>query len=247
MPDTVVDFASGSGLHDVLEGLLAAPPGPELQSLLAGADEWALGLDAARLLDGVVRQLRPASILEFGAGRSSLVIAAALQSCGGGHLTSIEHQPQYARDSWRRMVGYPAVDALMLKAGLAVRLSRLGVFHQYTGIAAALAERAPDELVLIDAPPGHLGRDATLLAAAPYLAPGALAILDDATRPGERTAVRRWTRALDIDVLLERPDFGRGILVLRVASPRAPSFAWRTFAGSVQDRLLEIGRILRPQ
>jgi len=215
------------------------PPASHLKTLLSSADKWVVSLQIAHVLDGLILHLRPASVLEFGAGRSSLVLAQALQAIGGGRLTSIEHQTRFAEPAWQQMERYERVDAQLIAAGLSLRVSRHGLLHTYTGAGEAMGGRGPFGLVFIDAPPGHLGRDATLLAAAPFLAPGAIVVLDDAARPGEKTAVRRWERALDVERLYESDAVGRGLVVLRVAQPRSPAFSWRTFAGTIHDRVIE--------
>jgi predicted O-methyltransferase YrrM len=194
------------------------------------------------VLEGLVLHLRPSSVLEFGAGRSSLVLAHALQAIGGGRLTSIEHQPQFSELSWRQMKRYGAVDAHLVRARLALQVSRHGLLHAYAGAGDALRARGPFGLVFIDGPPGAQGRDATLLSAAQFLAQGAIAVLDDAARPAEKTAVRRWERALDVERLYESDTIGRGLVVLKVAHPGSPSFSWRTFAGTIHDRLIELRR-----
>jgi len=68
---------------------LAKRPSTEVASLLDGADDWAISIGAGQFLHQLVKHVAPASVLEFGAGRSSLVIASALQSNGGGRLTSV--------------------------------------------------------------------------------------------------------------------------------------------------------------
>lgn len=217
--------------------LLNARPDDAVTGIVAAGDEWAIGLEAAHVLHELIGLLRPRSVLEFGAGRSSLVIAHALERIGGGCLTSIEHQPEYVRKSWQEMPRFRTVDAALVESKLRLTPSRHGLLYEYAGIAPTLRARGPFNFVFIDAPPGRFGRDATLLAAAPYLDTGAIVQLDDAARPQEKTAIRRWERALDLQHIFDSDQVGRGVAVLRVANPRAASFAWRTFVGSIQDRV----------
>jgi predicted O-methyltransferase YrrM len=230
---------SNADLNAVVANLRNRPPRAEVETLLAPPDEWAVSLETAQLLFALIEHAGPQSVLEFGAGRSSLVVASALQSRGGGRLTSIEHQPAYAEGSWRQMTKFPAVDARLVPAPLNVTFSKHGLLHEYGGIDAALSSRGPFDFVFIDAPPGELGRDAPLLQAAPYLRDGAIVVLDDATRPREQTAIGRWTRALKIDRVFESDALGRGIAVLRVQQPQSPAFSLRTFVGTIHDRIVE--------
>lgn len=236
--DTFGTRAPLDGLAAFIADLVTAPARPDLRALLANTDEWAVTLEMAHVLEGLVLRLRPVSILEFGAGRSSLVLASALQACGGGRLTSIEHQPQFAEPAFRQMRQYQKVDACMLRAALTLRFSRYGLLHSYTVVGDALRGRGPFDMVFIDAPPGHLGREATLMAAAPFLAKSAIAVLDDAARSAEKTAITRWERALGVNRIYESDRVGRGIAVLEVPHPVVPAFSWRTFAGTIHDRLI---------
>jgi predicted O-methyltransferase YrrM len=219
--------------------LVASAPPAELMALLAPFDEWTVSLETANLLDGLVRHLSPSSILEFGAGRSSLVLASALHGCGGGRLTSIEHQPAYAEQAWGEISQFGAVDAKLVHARLTVQISKHGLLHEYVGIDGTLRTRGSFDFVFIDAPPGHLGRDATLLAVAPFLAAGAVVVLDDAKRPGEKTAVRRWNRAMQVETVFQSDEVGKGVVVLSVQHPAAPGFSFRTFVGTIHDRIVE--------
>ena len=201
-------------------------------------DDWTITDQTARLATLLVEAFGCSSVLEFGAGRSSLVMATALEARGGGRLTSVEHQPQFAEQAWARLPEFASVDALLVRAGLARRLSKHGLLHEYTGIHDALDARAPFDFVFVDGPPGHFGRDSTLLAAAPYLSPGCVVLLDDAARAAEQTAVRRWERALEVERIFESASLGRGVMVLRVTRPGPPRFSPRTFLGTIHDRLL---------
>jgi len=231
--------ASSGELAQSIARLVTSPPHEELLPLLAPYDPWAVSLETAQFLDGLIEQLRPLSVLEFGAGRSSLVLASALQRCGGGRITSIEHQPALAEQAWRKVSQFAAVDARLVPARLALHVSKHGLLHEYVGIGRTMRMRGPFDFVFIDAPPGYLGRDATLLAAAPFLAAGAVAVLDDAMRPGEKTAVRRWNRAMDVETVFASDAVGKGVVVLRVLQPARPFFSLRTFLGTVHDRILE--------
>jgi predicted O-methyltransferase YrrM len=226
-------------LKAVITNLSTRPPRQDIAALLTPSDEWAVSLETAQFLARLIEHVAPPSVLEFGAGRSSLVMASALQACGGGRLTSIEHQPAYAEQSWRRLSQFPSVDAHLVHAGLSVRFSKHGLLHEYVGIDEALRSRGPFAFVFIDAPPGERGRDATLLQAAPYLSAGAVILLDDASRPREQTAIRRWVRALTVEPIFESDSLGRGVAVLQVRRATSAAFSWRTFAGTIHDRIVE--------
>jgi predicted O-methyltransferase YrrM len=237
--DVVSAHEHARTVRNAVDRVLVEPLGRDLEELLAPADEWVVSVETAHLLSGLVERLRPQSVLEFGAGRSSLVLATALSACGGGRLTSIEHQPAYARAAWERTTRVRAVDARLIEARLSLRLSKHGLLHEYVGITQALRARAPFDFMFIDAPPGHLGRDTALFTAAPYAASGCVVLLDDAARQWEKTAAHRWMRALPIETVFESDTVGRGVIVLTVLTPKAAAFSLRTFVGTIHDRIIE--------
>jgi hypothetical protein len=125
-----------------------------------------------------------------------------------------------------------------------MELTKHGVMHAYAQIEPILASRGPFDFVFIDAPPGWLGRDSTLFAAAAFLRPRAVVLLDDAARPAEQTTLKRWERVLGVERVYESAQ-GRGIAVLIAPQSQTVSFSWRTFLGTIHDRIVE--RVARSQ
>jgi predicted O-methyltransferase YrrM len=198
---------------------------------------WPVSRVMAGWLALLIHQLQRRSVLEFGAGWSSLVLAKSLEAVGGGQLTSIEHEPQFIRpDLWTRVEHAAAVDTRLIVAPLQRRLSTHGFLWSYAGVSRRLAQRGPYDLVFIDAPPGRYGRSSPLHDAYPFLAPGAIVVLDDATRSEEQTIARRWVATypgLDLAVLDTR--MGRGFAVLVHDGNKGRRLAPRALAGSFRD------------
>jgi hypothetical protein len=178
--------------------LLAAP----LRQMLQGEElgYWALGPRTIDELVRIVLAVRPATIIEFGSGSSTIVLAWALRHLWGDdgmpRLLSVEQDAGHAE----RTCG------LLERSGLAgvaaVVVAPLGEVHvdgsSFTcyllpeDAGAALGGRRAD-LVLIDGPAGAPGiRFGTLPIARPYLADGARFVLDDAMRDSELETGRRW-------------------------------------------------------
>jgi predicted O-methyltransferase YrrM len=229
---------------------LAAADGPlpaDVEAVLPdGRDEYEISPDLARLLAGIVLACRPRSVLEFGSGRSSLVIARALGASGGGRLTSVENAPEFACDAWELAGRVMGVDAQQVVSDVRVTLTPGGPFNGYVDAAPALSARAPYDLVLIDGPAGPLGRDWTMFAAIRHLSPGALVIVDDTARPGERRAVERWLRRWPgLSVALDRPEMTRGAIILRFDGATRALFSLRTIAGAVNERARQVARRVR--
>ena len=223
------EYASPSSLIDV-DALLP----PDL-------GKFPVSRAMARWLASVVHALRCRSVLEFGAGWSSLVIAEALAAEGGGRLTSVDHAPQHiSLDAWRRVQQARHVDSALIVLPLRRTLSTNGWLWSYKGLRRRLGTRVPFDLVFIDAPPGRYGRTSPLFDVYSLLHPGAVIVLDDAARPGEQRAIARWLATLpDLELVLLDTQAGRGIAVLVRHGGGRPRPALGAVLGTFRDRLME--------
>ena len=212
---------------------------PAVESLLAAeTDEWTISGPLGRYLASLVIDIKPRSLLEFGAGRSSLILATALDHVGGGRLTSVEHQPSYCRDPWMAIRQLPSVDAELCESELRLRVTRHGLMYGYTNLATRLAARAPYDFVLIDAPPGNYGRDSPMYDVYGFLAEDALIVMDDASRQSEQTAIRRWLATFPgLRIAASNMTYGRGTVVLVHSGDKRRRFSGRSVLGTAHDGL----------
>ena len=155
-----------------------------------------------------IEELRPAVVVELGCGASSLVIAKALSMYGGGRLISYDQHRIFvtATAHWLASQGVSAD----------LRHAPLG---QSPGLWYQLADLPTDiGLLVIDGPPWALhplvrGAAESLF---PRLTGGAMILLDDAARPGERLVARRWQKRWpQIDFAFDRSGT-KGTLIGRV-------------------------------
>lgn len=142
-----------------------------------------------RIVDAV-EEMRPAVVVEFGAGASTLVCARALALNGGGRLISYDQHAAFvaAVRSWLAERG---LDATVRHAPL-TRIVPSWPGRWYA--AEDLPERI--DLLVIDGPPWAIHPFVRGGAEALFdrIAPGGRILLDDAARPGERIVARRWRR-----------------------------------------------------
>jgi predicted O-methyltransferase YrrM len=155
---------------------------------------WAMRPAAlVRVLNEVVLGART-SVVECGSGMSTVVLARLLRERGSGTVVAIEHDGDWAALVRRQLEAEGLGDrAQVLHAPLA------GDPPWYDATALAVLPRAVD-LLVVDGPPAHrpeLGqrRAPALAFFEPRLAPGAVVVLDDARRPGEREVLRMWEAA----------------------------------------------------
>lgn len=191
--------------------------GAAVEPILPGVEQtsdWTITRELARFLALLILDTRPQSVLEFGAGTSSLLLARALELAGGGALTSVEHKPQHV--DWAAVEQVDGVDARMVVSPLRPRVGRRGFRWEYVAAHESVAARGPYQLVLIDAPPRRFRRDGSFALAYRSLAPGAVIVLDDAGRKEERRSIRRWAaRYAGIRLVVHEAGFGgKGVAVL---------------------------------
>lgn len=226
--------------HPLAAELRTGPPfGPVEQLINSETSSWAVSPDTAHVLARLVRDGTRTRILEFGAGVSSQVFAAALHEIGGGFLTSVEEQPEWCRHAWAQVQAFQDVNSKLIAADVRLTIDRRGIYYGYSR-TDEIVERGPYDLVFVDAPFGALGRDGALHACFEALAPGALVVLDDSARGREQGVLRRWLSTYpELQLVANDFDVGRGIAILSHAggAERKRPFSLDVWAGGVLDLL----------
>jgi predicted O-methyltransferase YrrM len=232
-------LSDGAVIRDAeLGALLYDPAVPDTVARVLPDDssEWPLPARTAAFLARLVRRYDLRRALEFGAGTSSVVLAHALAE-RGGMLTSLERSPEWCTEQWEGIRRLESVDARLVQSRLVFRAFRAGAAWCYERAPAALAERGPFDLVLVDAPQSWVGRAGAVHTSLPHLAPGALIVLDDAGREGERNLLGGWLRAYPgLRLAAFDPGFGRlGVAVLIFDGNRKVRWDALAVAGSFLD------------
>jgi hypothetical protein len=189
---------------EALVGAGASLQVPVLRDLLRDdrLGEWALDCASIERLWSALHQERPTTLVECGAGASSLVLgqyaAGVAMATGPVRVFSLEQD-----------------EAIQQRVAQRVRMSGLAEYVQLIhlpvredGEYVALAERLPVwlgtrriDFVLIDGPAGPAGcRRGTLPALARWCRAGARWFLDDAFRDGEFQILRTWAHTPGIRV-----------------------------------------------
>lgn len=126
-------------------------------------------------------------VLEIGSGLTTLLLGLVAGRRGVGVWT-LEHLAQFHRATGERLARHGVEGVRLTLAPLVDR----GEFAWYD---APLREMPRDfRLVIADGPPGDTkgGRYGLLPVMRAHLAPDAVLLLDDAHRPDEQAALRRW-------------------------------------------------------
>lgn len=154
---------------------------------------WSLDLAGARLLLDTVRQLAPATVVEFGPGTSTAVLAACRARFGfPTSILSFEHDPSFFTELDEL---WTDIDAVQVHCA---PLDNDGWYDRDI-VRRTLADHVVD-LAVVDGPPAGAGSEVRALALEELRrggAPPAL-VLDDVDRVAEDRLVRRlrtegWT------------------------------------------------------
>ena len=158
---------------------------------------WALNYDAAAVLAREVVLAGPETVVELGAGASSLVIGLQLRRAGRGHLHTFDHDAGFANTT-RSYVEAMGLGPWITVHDTPLARQRFGDedFLWYTMPPEVAALDRVDFLV-VDGPPLAIDREGmprypALPAFAGQLGPGSIVFVDDALRDAETRMLQRW-------------------------------------------------------
>lgn len=184
--------------------------------------DWAISPDFALLLVRLIHERKPARIVEFGSGSSTLICSYCLQRLGAGEVISIDHDAGFAqktRDDLRMhgLSDWEDVRVAELEASQYLDDAQQPI----DWYAADVVANVPDgvDLVIVDGPPAKnksLARYPALPAIRDRLSAGATLLLDDADRREEREVLARWYREIPaLRVTQEFTEKGASVVALR--------------------------------
>lgn len=180
---------------------------------------WAATPELAATIYRIVREERPRSVVELGSGASTVVIAAALEQNGTGHVTSIDQDAEYAertRESLRREGLSERADVVHAP----IRTMEVEGSSRLWYDRSALPGDDSIDMLIIDGPNHELQKMARYPALPIFfnrLSEHAVIVLDDADRRDERRAVRAWQERFD-GLSVEYVDSPKGTAILRRGS-----------------------------
>lgn len=140
-----------------------------------------------RIVDAV-EELRPQTVVELGAGASTLVCAKALMRNGGGRVFSFDQHETFVA----------ATAEWLASEGCKAELHYAPLTASVEGWPGRWYDlpHLPEEidLLIIDGPPWAVHPYVRGAAECLFdrLSPGGMVLLDDAARPGERVVAKRW-------------------------------------------------------
>lgn len=183
--------------HDQMEARMLLAEEINEGGFWYGSTPYSAQPDLLLIVSRLIRNRRPRVIVELGAGVSTVLIATLLRQLGAGSLISVESDARYAETVRQRLEELGLADwVTVIVADLVPHAGPGGAGVWYDmGRVREVATRI--DLLLVDGPSAAFGetvREPALDTFAPLLAPGAVIVLDDAKRPGERRIVQNWRR-----------------------------------------------------
>jgi predicted O-methyltransferase YrrM len=157
---------------------------------------WAISPDFAVLLVDKLKQSSAESILECGAGVSSLITGLVLRKQRRGRLLSLEHDADYARQWQQTIHAYGLADYVtVIHAPLVWYEIDEEQWEWYD--VSAVEENTMFDFLIVDGPPyveGKTTRYPILRVLEGRIVNGATLLLDDAYRSAERKCVSLWLK-----------------------------------------------------
>ena len=193
--------------------------------------EWALCAETIDYLITVLETMRPAAVLEFGSGTSTVALAWAMRRIHGvsqePRVFSIDQSATFIEQTRQRLGQLGLTESVrFLHAELAVQTIRSVETQCYRLPSSVLAEwfgAARPGFVVIDGPAGDSGaRFGTIPLVRDFLAPNASIVLDDGFRDSELETADQWSRMGYVRWDGIRWE-GKGLLCGSICSPASPA------------------------
>ncbi len=177
---------------------------------------WAISPDFAELLLSEILIRKPANIVEFGSGVSTIITGYALEINNKGHLTSYDHDIFYGDKTAQSLKNHGLSKFATVIDTPISKVNINGRDCNWYGINPATIPKKIDMLV-IDGPPAKTDNEARFPALPfliEHLANDAVIILDDGIRQQEKDICKQWV-AMFPEFTAEYVETEKGAFILR--------------------------------
>jgi predicted O-methyltransferase YrrM len=140
-------------------------------------------------------ELQPQTVVEFGSGMSTIMVAAWLKRRGHGRLRSFDHEPGWAARTSRHLARSGLDTYATVSVAPLVPTTVKGHSVNWYDLAAEARATGNIDFVIVDGPPSHeqpMARLPALFALESQLSINCCIALDDASRPEERAVAAIW-------------------------------------------------------
>jgi predicted O-methyltransferase YrrM len=203
-------YAQINGLFQIQNAMAGKP-------VLRPMRGWAMSPDAMTWILADLQERTTPTVIEFGSGQSTVILAAAVKHLKG-RLLSVEHDPEYSAIIQRQVVACGLTEMVEFFHAPLCNGSNEPPTRSYK---TSNLPDTPVDLALVDGPPwtnGNFTRLTPLRWAARHLKPGGVIFLDDSAREAEQVCLKRLT--------IENPNLRampraaeKGLMELRSVAP----------------------------
>jgi predicted O-methyltransferase YrrM len=181
--------------------------------------------DALGELARLAAERKPDLIVELGSGLSSLVLGLTVRRLGTGRVVSFDHSPEWADQTRARLSTLGLTDVVTVVDAPLIDIEVDGTRRRWYDLAGALPDE-PIDMLVVDGPPvagpdDWGARWPALPVLDSRLSARAVVYLDDASRAGEREAVRRWVRDVKGWTARRVPTQRGGAILERISDGRS--------------------------
>ncbi|HOL72554.1 MAG TPA: class I SAM-dependent methyltransferase [Bryobacteraceae bacterium] len=155
---------------------------------------FAISPDFGNILAREIMHRKPRLVVELGSGVSTLISAYCLRRLGAGRIVSLEHDANYARASRESVAAHGLQDLVTVRHAPLVPVPLNGRRWTYYD-PACFQDLSNIDLLVVDGPPASVQEMARFPALPLFfekLSPGAVILVDDASRPDESEMLRLW-------------------------------------------------------
>lgn len=180
----------------------------------------AIEADTARELISLILQKRPRRVMECGSGLSTLLVGYVLERLGDGEVLSMEHLADWA-DLTRNRIEQHGLQHHARVFHAPLEWVDLGGMATWKWYARRCWEDWKDvDLLIVDGPPAwedRFARHPALPLLWDHLNDGAVILLDDTARPGEKGVVTDWIALYPGRLIRTHVGASRGLTLLTVS------------------------------
>lgn len=181
----------------------------DFKAAIPGLRSWAASADVLLTLASTSQKIKPKVVVDLGSGVSTLVLA---KSSPGAKVFSIDHLEEFAGKTRSLLQDHEITNVDLRVAPLRPHATGVDWYD-----VSAFADIDQIDLLFIDGPPGSKedkARHPVLTQCLSKLSPGAVIVIDDVNRNGERELADMFLKALS-GYELEILNHEKGTAVLR--------------------------------
>ena len=185
---------SADSLWRQMEGLVGLYATLQPRKPIPPTRGWAMSPDILSFIISEVLVRDRASVLEFGSGVSTLLMALAMERRGSGTIVSVDHDEVFGAQTAALLESFGLSHRAEVCIAPLTDMEIAGETRHWYDATLIPTDREVD-LVTVDGPPwveGTLARYPALPVVHDLLVPGGMIVLDDADRDAEKEIAERW-------------------------------------------------------